>query len=214
MRRALELGVLLAVVSVVVPGCAHHETVMVPPRIDLAQHEMIGVIEFDSSSDGELGTLATRRFTESARRDQGMVRIVGFGSTDEALATVDRTELDPEAFRTLGRERGVRTILVGELTISNIRPDLQIGPSLRSGSLSAEVDATLAVQLIEVETGASIWSRSASATQSVGHVSVFGGKQFAFDASDPERAYGGLVDTLVAQVTRDFQARWERHRVR
>ena len=209
MKRTSGL-VLIAVLIVGMLGCARRQTVMVPPRIDLKQHELIGVVEFGSPSEGELGPIATRRFTESARRDQGLVRILGFGSRTEVLRSVGRDQWNAETLKALGREHGVRTILTGELTVSDVRPNIRISPSLDSGSLTAQVDATLAVQLIETSSGASIWSTSASATQSVGHISVFGGKQFAFDAADPERAYGGLVDTLVEQVTRDFRVTWER----
>jgi hypothetical protein len=62
------------------------------------------------------------------------------------------------------------------------------------------------VQLLETSTGASIWSSSAQVRQNVGHISVSDGRNF--DASDPESAYGGLVDTLVEQVTRDFRGTW------
>jgi len=74
--------------------------------------------------------------------------------------------------------------------------------------VTANVAATLEVQMIEVESGASVWSRSASATRTLGHVSVLGGKDFVFDAADPEAAYGELVDALVAQVAQDLQGRW------
>jgi hypothetical protein len=202
---------LLAVVAVTACGPKRQvQTVMIPPRVDLTQHEMIGVIEFDSDAEGELAEMATRRFTESARRDQGMVRMIGMGPSGRALESVHRHELDPDAFRALGQEHGVRTILVGTLTISDIKPDFSIAASLRSGSVSAQVDATLAVELIEAESGASIWSRSAKASQTVANVSVFGGKNIAFDATDPERSYGSLVDSLVQQVTRDFHVSWER----
>jgi hypothetical protein len=182
---------------------------MVPPRIDLTQHEMIGIVEFDSS-EGELGSIATQRFTEAARRDQGLIRMVDFGSHADALNSVGKSEWNADTFKALGQEHEVRTILIGELTVSDVRPDIRISSALESGSLTAQVDATLAVRLVETSSGASIWSRSASATYSVGHVSLFGGGEIAFDASDPERAYGGLVDTLVQQVTRDFQASWVR----
>jgi hypothetical protein len=192
------------------PGCASRQTVTIAPRIDLKQHELIGVVEFDSSSEGELGPLATRRFTESARRDQGLVRVVSIGSSEEALRSVGRKEWDAETFRALGREHGVETIVIGNLSVSDIRPNIRIDRSLRSGSLTAQVGAELDVQMIETATGASIWNTSGRASQSVGHVSVFGGKDFVFDAEDPEGAYGGLIDTLVAQVTSDFHVRWER----
>jgi hypothetical protein len=76
--------------------------------------------------------------------------------------------------------------------------------------VSAQVDATLDVQMIETATGASLWSGSGRATRTLGNVGVFGGRDFAFDAADPERAYGDLVDALVEQATRDFHATWER----
>ncbi len=68
----------------------------------------------------------------------------------------------------------------------------------------------LAVELTEASTGASIWSTSASGTNSVGHVSMFSGRKFDFDAQDPETAYSGLVNTLVEVATRDFRSTWER----
>lgn len=211
MKRTKSLMPVTAVLLLVATvGCTHHQTVMVPPRLDLARHELIGVIEFDSSSKGGLAPLATRRFTELARRDQGMVRMVELGSPSQALASVGASAFSGETFKALGQKHGVRTILIGELTVSDVRPDLKISTSWRSGSLSANVDATLAVQLIETSTGASLWNRSARATRSVGHVSVLGGKNVAFDADDPERAYGDLINALADQVTRDFRVSWER----
>ncbi|MHC4138214.1 MAG: hypothetical protein ACYS0K_25040 [Planctomycetota bacterium] len=173
MKRTSSL-LLGALLLIVVSGCAgsSRQTVMLPPRIDLTQHELIGVVEFDSSEEGELGSFATQRFTEEARRDQGLVRIVEVGSEDEALASVGRSEMDSETYKAIGHEHGVQTILLGRLTVSNVRPNVRIA-NLSSGSLSAQVDATLAVQLIETSTGASLWSSSASATQNVGQLSVF-----------------------------------------
>jgi hypothetical protein len=43
----------------------------------------------------------------------------------------------------------------------------------------------------------------------MGQVSVYGGRDFMFDAADPEAAYGELVDALVSQVARDFQGSWQ-----
>jgi len=205
----------LATAGLILAGtfaCSHRppvQTVAVPPLIDLKQHEMIGVVEFGSTSDGKLGPLATRRFTQWARHDQGLVRIVDLGSKKRAMSSVGRDRWDPETFKALGQQREVKTLLVGELKISNIRPDIKVLASLSSGQVSAQVDAVLEVQLIETATGASIWSSSAAGTRSVGHVSMFSGRRFSFDADDPDRAYGELVDSLVEQATRDFRISWE-----
>ena len=210
-------GGLMAVLALaMMPGCAGGQKapavqpVLVPPRIDLKQHEMIGIVEFTSTSKGQLGPLATRRFTESARRDQGLVRMVDVRPGAESAHTGTPNRWTSETFKAVGRQNGVKTIMTGLLTVSAVRPNIQLTSMFKSGNVSAQVDATLEVQMIEAATGASLWNGSGSATRTLGNVGVFGGKQFAFDAADPDRAYGDLVDALVEQVTRDFHAHWER----
>lgn len=110
----------------------------------------------------------------------------------------------------LGHKYGVKTIVTGELAVSNVRPDVTIDSLLRSGSVTAQIDATLEVLMYETESGAALWNRSGRTTQSVGQVQIWGGRQLAFDARDPETAYGGLVDDLVGQVSRPFQVTWVR----
>lgn len=207
MKHIVSLG-MAAVLMAVMSGCG--PKVMVPPKIDLKQHEVIGIIEFRSSSEGELGSYATRKFTEAARRDQGMVRIVELGSEVEVLEGVGHDRLDQATFKALGEKYEISTIITGELVVSDVRPDITITPGFGHMSFAAEVDAELTVQMAETATGASIWSGSASTTREVGHVSVFGGKTFAFDAEDPEKAYGKLVDALVEKVTKDFRVTWKR----
>jgi len=200
--------IIIAVLFIAVIGCG--PKVMIPPRIDLKQHEVIGIIEFKFSSKGKLGTLATKKFTEEVRRDQGLVRIVSLGSETETLKTVGYERFNQAAFKALGKEHDVKTILTGELIVSDVRPNIKISPGLSFVSFSAKVDATLNVQMIETSSGASIWNSSASDTKKVGSISIFGGKNFAFDADDPEKAYGKLVNSLVDKVTRDFRVTWER----
>jgi hypothetical protein len=183
--------------------------VMVPPRIDLLDHEIIGIIEFECSNEGTLGQLTTRKFTEAIRKDQGMVRIIDLGTEEEVLSHIGHDKLDANAFKAIGEESGVRTVFTGELVISNIRPNISIISGLVHMGISAEVDATLSSQMVETSTGASVWSSSASATREVGQVSV-SGDVFFFDAQEPEKAYGELVDVLVYETTRDFRVTWRR----
>jgi hypothetical protein len=199
-----RLGVvLIAGMLLLTAACAaKYRTVQVPPRVDLTQHQIIAVVGFESSSDGDLGPLATRRFMDVARRDQGLVRMMN--------VALDTAQRNPDGFRKLGERHGARTILVGSIELSDIRPNVSISETLRSGSLTANVNAMLKVELIESATGASIWSASARTTRTVGHISVFDGGNFTLDAEDPDQAYGELVDTLVAQVTTDFRATWVR----
>jgi hypothetical protein len=197
---------------VVLSGCASNppaRRIWVAPRVDLKQYETIGMVEFTSASKGELASLATRRFAEAARRDQDMLRMIDIGPQKVALASVGQNRWSPESCRAIGRKNGVKTMFHGTLTVSSVRPSVQVSTMFRSGGVSAQVDAELEVQMIETETGASIWSRSATATRTLGGVSSFGGKDFAFNAADPESAYGELVDALVSQVARDLQGSWQ-----
>ncbi len=205
MKKGLSISIFAVLMSIGI-GCG--SKVMVPPRIDLRQHEVIGVIEFSFSSKGNLGDFATRKFTEAARRDQGLVRIIPLGSESEILNTIGYEQLNQAAIKAIGEKQNLKTILTGELVVSDIRPNIQITPGLGFLSISAEVDATLSVQMFETSTGASLWSSSASDTRTVGNISIFGGKNFAFDAKDPEKAYGNLINSLVTQVTRDFRVSW------
>jgi hypothetical protein len=184
--------------------------VMVPPRIDLTEHQVVGVLEFTTESEGELASYVTRRFMEAARQDQGIVRMADLGSVAQALEAVGRQRLDPPALKALGVRHDVRTLITGTLEVSDVRPDITITPGLVTSGIAADVDATLAVQLVEAETGASLWSSSARATRRVGHVRLLGGRDFTFDAADPDRAYEDLVEALVSQVTRDFRVSWVR----
>jgi hypothetical protein len=199
------------VVLAMVAGCAGSarqpaQTIMAPPRVDLAPQQMIGVLQFDSKAKGKLGALATRRFVESARRDQGMLRVMELGRGWKALRTMGQKDWSPAAYKAIGAQNGLKSIFVGEISVSSVRPTLSLASALRSGTVTAEVDATLSVRLVEVETGATLWSASAGTSKSLGQISAFGGGEFGFEAENADEAYGLLVDALVDQVTADFHA--------
>ncbi len=136
MRGSLRLG-LIALPILAALGCGGSK-VMVPPRIDLQQHEVLAVIEFSSSNKGELGPLATTRFMEEVRLDQGLIRIVGLGSENEALQEVGKQRLDPSAYKQLGQVYDVATIFTGELVVSGIRPAISITTDLSSLGAAAD----------------------------------------------------------------------------
>lgn len=125
-----RLVVLIALVLVLAAGCARtqYRTVMVPPRIDLTEHDIIAVVPFESANEGELGPLATRRFTDLARRDQGLVRMIN--------AKAGAVRHDPIAFKEVGNRLGARTIFVGALEVS----DVLFSPTLREGYFDATSD--------------------------------------------------------------------------
>ena len=209
--RALSLALLAAAAF----ACASHQgpppppPVQVPPQIDLKEHEIIGVIEFKSSGRAALGPLATRKFTDVARRDQGLVKMVPLGTEAEVLRSIGRDKLDPAAMIEIGRQRNVKTILVGTIDAANLKPAVRVATDLKAAGLTSQVKVTLDAQLIDAATGASMWNSSTNSTGTLGHVDVAGGHGVWFDADDPERAYGALIDDAIGRATRPFRVTWE-----
>lgn len=212
MKRTIIFSLILIAMIMSLYCGPKYVKVMVPPRIDLKQHEVIGIIEFDCTNKGKLGPLTTERFMEAVRVDQGMVRIIELGTKKEVLKAIRSKKLDAAAFKAIGEKYEVNTVFTGNLVISDIRPDVAITSDLTM-RLNADVDATLAVEMYETATGASLWNRSASATENVAGVSISAGRYFAFDADDPDKAYGKLVNDLVFRTTGEYRVTWTRKRV-
>jgi hypothetical protein len=200
-------SVAMVLVAVAACGCSSRVRVMVPPQIDLKTHEIIGVIDFPCGTQDALGPVATSRFIEAARQDQGMVRFTRLGTEGEVLEAVGQSRLDAAAFKAIGEHYGVQTIVTGELDLSEVRPNFSVF-SLHTLGVSADVQATLSVQMVEAATGASLWSRSAGATRRIGGASFSTNKNVTLDMDDPDNAYADLVNHLVHAVTPDFRATW------
>jgi hypothetical protein len=82
-------------------------------------------------------------------------------------------------------------------------------PTITTMSVAADVDAGLTARLLETDQGATVWTRSTSATRTVAQVGV-SGKTVRFDAQHPETAYGELVNALVYDITYDFRPSYVR----
>lgn len=200
---------LAAIITMLGGALACGRKVMVPPRIDLKEHEVVGMIQFDCASKGSLAPYTTRRFTEAIRRDQEMIRIIDLGTEATVLAEIGHDKLGKAAYQAIGEKYEVATVFTGELLVSDVRPNISIA-MIFGVSVLAEVDATLDVQMVETGSGASLWSTSVNATREIGNVTIWQGGGFVFDAEDPERAYGKLVNALVEDASRDFRVTWRR----
>jgi len=195
-----------AAMLLLIAGCTK---VIIPPAFDLEPREVIGLVEFKMTNQGQLGQLATRRFIQAVTEDQPGIRIVELGTETEVLAAVGHDRFSPDALKALGEKYDLRTVFLGEVAVSDIRPRIEIGPGLAFASFKADVDATLSARLVETSSAATIWSGSSADRRTVGEVSKFG-SSFSFDARDPETAYGSLVTSLVYKATREFRetSRW------
>jgi len=190
-------------------GCAHRNVVEVPPRVDLREYETIGILQFESSAKGNLAKFATQRFVESLQEAQPGVRVLELGPASE-LDGIDHTDpLDYRNVKKIGDKYHVDAVVIGDLTVSEVRPRIDVLHAITTMSVAADVDAGLTARVLETGRGATVWTRSSSATRTVAEVGM-SGKQVRFDAQHPEQAYSELVDALVSDITYDFRPSYVR----
>ena len=94
---------------------------------------------------------------------------------------------------------------MGDLKVSGVKPKARFDPN--SVNLKASVSAELTVRLISTRTGGTLWRSSSMATGTVGKVGLAGGLP-SVSMRDTEDAYGEVVHSLVADVTRDLRPTW------
>jgi hypothetical protein len=190
-------------------ACAKRTTVQVPPRVDLYAFDLIGVVQFTTESKGSLASLATQRFVEALQESQPGVRVLELGTVQDIQQKVGRSDLGFETMRAIGEHYNVGAVVVGVLDVQDVKPRIDLQTMITSGSMSADVKASLTTRIMESATGATVWTRSTRTTSTVAQVGVNGGA-VRFDAKDPERAYGDMIDALVADLTQDFRVSYVR----
>jgi hypothetical protein len=184
--------------------------VQVPPRVLLSELGTIGVVDFAGGDDAALASLATREFVQMLHAAQPGSRVLELGSESRVLAEVGHRELDFEAARAIGERFRVDAVLIGELSLSQAKPNIRFGQSFTSVRASADISGRLATRLMEADAGATIWSRNATATASVARVGLPEGGTPSFGVQDPEDTQAGLVRQLVANLRSDFYPTWRK----
>ena len=203
-KYAISLVVAVGLLSI---ACAKRSTVQVPPRIDLHALGTIGIVEFQSGAKGNLPAFATQRFIEALQESQPGVRVLELGHVDDLAK--DNGSVDHATVKALGEKYDIDALIVGDLLVKEVRPNVDVVSMIKSMSVSADVDAALTARLLETGRGATVWTRATRCTRTVAHVGMGGGK-VVFDARDPDGAYGELVNALVNDITDDFRVSYVR----
>jgi hypothetical protein len=180
---------------------------MVPPVVDLKTYQAVGIIKFNCSEGGNLDAFVTQKFIQAITEDQKLVEIIELGKEADALAAVSKTTLDIDAYKAIGQKYNLKSIIVGDIQISDVQPEISIAPGSFIGARGV-ITATLVARMVETTNGATIWTGSAREKREVGSISLVGG-HFMFDAQDPEQAYGPMTEALVKNTTKDFKNTWQ-----
>ena len=186
-------------VSASLAACGGRQRVLLPPRMDLGNRAPIGLVTFTiENAQGALHELATQRFAEHVLDGQPGTELLELGVLPELVGAAEA--------RRLGQEHGLRSVFVGHIVVSDVRPRVSISGGLRA---SAEASVEIRVRLLSTETGGTLWTQSAQTRETIAALGVRDGR-VVFAADNPNEAYGELVNGLVYRLTADFRPTWAR----
>jgi hypothetical protein len=200
-----------------VAGCASNTRrvrVAIPPRVDLAAYQTVGLVTFTSNAKGELDRLTTQRFMQAVQEAQPGTRVVELGSEQQVLASVNAGAWNPATLRAVKAAHGVDVVVLGRLDVAKAKPDFRVSTMIKGFSVRQDVNASLNTKLLETGSGATMWSDGSELTTNVAHASFNARGERVFGASDANDAYGEMVGALVWNVTDDFRTHYVTRRVR
>jgi len=198
-------------------GCSSTKTVRiaVPPRVDLKAYPAIGLVTFDSNGNGDLQRMATQSFLREVQEAQPGTKVVELGSEKDVLASVGKQSWDAATLKAIKEKHGVDVVATGRLDMDKAKAKL----ALSSGSLwkainaRADVKVALSAKLTETANGATVWTDSGSSITNVAHANFNDRGDGTFGASDPQAAYGPMIDGLSCQITDAFRTHYVTKRV-
>ncbi len=211
-RLALKIqgrGFIFAAILVMLLGCSQRQQVLIPPKVDLAQFRTIGIIEFSSNAEKDLNRYVTQRYMQTVQSAQPGVRFLELGSRKHLLRSGQHDQLDYNTIKSIARKHNVDAIMSGHLKVSKMKPKIRLSSVLESMKAKVEVEALLSTRLWETESGATVWTNSSIAKDSVANFSAGKKGSVSFGMRDPEDKYGKIVPVLVNRNTHDFRSHYE-----
>ncbi len=190
-------------------GCASRQTYELPPRVDLREYPVVGLVEFASEGNPDVGRRTSAQLLHALQHWQPGVRVLELGSEAELSDALGRDGLGFEAIRAIGERYGVAAVITGHVEIGEVTPQVHVARFLKSASVGTEIEASLVARLFETGSGATAWTGSASASAELAHASL-GRGHASFDPGNRDAATSALVRDLVDHVTQDFRPRYER----
>jgi hypothetical protein len=188
-------------------GCAsrpERPAEYVPPRLDLARYETLGVVEFSGNAKLGLGASATEEFEAAIHSAQPGTPLLELGAQPGA------SKLAPEAIRELAKREHVDAVFVGEIFEAKSKSRVSIDPAFASGAVSSERKAKINVRLLDGASGATVWSATSERTIPVVAVDGAFGELPRVRTTPLDEARANLVRDLVNDVTFDFRPQWVR----
>jgi hypothetical protein len=180
--------------------------VLIPPEIDLIPFERVGLISFSlENAVGGIDEIATQRFLQEITFHQQGVQLIELGTMKDVLAKIDKATLDPEAVSDIGEEFGITSFFYGKITVSDVRPKIDIAALVRSLRVQAVFNMSATARFVSTETGATLWTDSVYREDSLAYLSMGEGQVPYFDLREQQDVYREIIEQLIHALTEDFR---------
>lgn len=186
--------------------------VLAPPEIDLKSYGRIGLISFSTqNADDKLDEMATTQFLQEITQTQKGVKVIELGTLDEVLDQVNKTTLNQEGVKAVGKHFGVTSFFQGEINASDVKYSSKKIKGLTEYLTRVNVRATFSLSmkatLFSTETGKPLWNESVSKEKTVSRLGVGEREIPTFDKDIQMEAYKELTEYLIDELTGDFRSK-------
>ena len=177
-----------------------------PPEVNIPPEQKIGLIQFSvKNAEGGLDVFATDRFLEEIIQAQRGVRLLELGTLQEVLADVGAEKLNADAVRKVGSRHGVDSVFTGEITISDVKPQVSIDAFIKNLSVRASFTIYVSAKLQSTDSGAVIWTDSVERKETVAYFGLMRGEVPYFGVEDKDEANRRLIAEVIHDLTWDFR---------
>jgi len=191
------------IVAAAAAGCVHYT--IVPPAIDLTALGTVGLVTLKAeNAKGDLDVAATQLFLQEVNTAQ-RIPVVELGPQDVVLADVGREIFDRDAALAIGQKQGVDAFFVGEVTVTKVKPQVDIlAPLSKTLFARAAFDIAAKVRLVSTKNGATLWTDSAIRQGTVGAIGMDDGIP-VFSVRDKSAALNDVLRDIMYRLTWDFR---------
>lgn len=191
MRTRTRAGLVALLLPVLAAGgCRSQETssYYVHPNADFSLYQRVAVLPLENLTSDRFAGERVRELLTVELASMGAFDVVELGEVNRVLRAQDVpvvSEVGTEKVRALGEALGVQALMTGSVMAFQER---------RSGNINAPV-VSIALRLIDVESGIAVWSVTGSRTGLSTWTRLFGvGEESQTDAS--RRLVRDLIGTL------------------
>jgi hypothetical protein len=199
------LGICMSMLLLLFYGCAKTVLVEVPPRFVPDRYTTLGIVEFSSNSESQVGEKTTQKFIQAIQQARPGTVILELGSRARILSMIKRSQIDSVAIKNIGDAFGVDAVIIGSLDISPMQPRVNVKYDFTQIKAQTEVEVSINAKILETGHGATVWTTSRSGRWVLSRISGNPDGIKHVGISTLAAKYDNIISEMVFAATKDFR---------